>query len=158
MAIKKKTIRESFVSLLVLGVLTVFTATAYLKEISPASTRCPTVVNPAPSGDRRTSTQVIAEKYGKLPLIFEGSDEPENAPGDGNTLNDIVIAANCKSVQLRAERQGGGNGRVYTITFKVRDSSGNLATAICKVTVPHSQNGNPAIDDGPVYVVTGNCP
>ena len=46
------------------------------------------------------------------------SDEPEDSGGDGNTTNDIVIAANCKSVQLRSERMGGGNGRVYTILSK----------------------------------------
>jgi hypothetical protein len=85
------------------------------------------------------------------------SDEPENTAGDGNTLNDIVITPGCKSVQLRAERMGGGNGRVYTITFKVTDSSGNSTTATAKVTVPKSQNGSPAIDDGPMYTVNG-CP
>jgi hypothetical protein len=86
------------------------------------------------------------------------SDEPENSGGDGNTLNDIVIAANCKSVQLRSERMGNGNGRVYTITFKVTDASGNVSTATAKVTVPHSQNGSPAVDDGPQYTVLGGCP
>lgn len=85
------------------------------------------------------------------------SDEPNNGDGDGNTTNDIVIAPNCKSVQLVAERMGGGNGRVYTITFKVTDSSGNSTTATAKVRVPKSQNGNPAIDDGPHYTVNG-CP
>ena len=85
------------------------------------------------------------------------SDEAENGNGDGNTSNDIVIAANCKSVQLRSEREGGGNGRVYTIIFKVRDVSGNAATATAKVTVPKSQNGTPALDDGPHYTVFG-CP
>jgi hypothetical protein len=83
------------------------------------------------------------------------SDEPENSAGDGNTVNDIVIADGCKSVQLRAERMGGGNGRVYTITFKVTDSSGNSTTATAEVTVPSSQNGSPAIDDGPHYTVNG---
>src|SRR6185295_10618774 len=58
-------------------------------------------------------------------IISATSDESENGGGDGNTLNDIVIAANCKSIQLRAERDGGGNGRVYTITFRVTDASGN---------------------------------
>jgi hypothetical protein len=53
---------------------------------------------------------------------------------------------------------GGGNGRVYTITFNVTDSSGNIATATAKVTVPHSQNGAPAVDDGPQYTVMGGCP
>ena len=86
------------------------------------------------------------------------SDEVQNGKGDGNTLNDIVIAADCKSVQLRAEREGSGNGRVYTITFKVRDASGNTATATAKVTVPKSENGTPAIDDGPHYLVAGTCP
>jgi hypothetical protein len=85
------------------------------------------------------------------------SDEPDNSAGDGNTSNDIVIAPGCNSVKLRAERMGGGNGRVYTITFKVTDSSGNSTTATAKVTVPKSQNGSPAVDDGPQYVVNG-CP
>lgn len=86
------------------------------------------------------------------------SDELENSGGDGNTLNDIVIAANCKSVQLRSEREGGDNGRVYTITFRVKDASGNVATATAKVTVKKSQGSGPAIDDGPQYTVLGSCP
>ncbi|MDX6612477.1 MAG: hypothetical protein QOD75_1663, partial [Blastocatellia bacterium] len=88
------------------------------------------------------------------------SDELEDNPtgGDGNTLNDIVIAANCKSVQLRAERDGNLNGRVYNITFAVVDSSGNVGTATVKVTVPKSQNGAGAIDDGPKYTKNGVCP
>jgi hypothetical protein len=85
------------------------------------------------------------------------SDEPNNSDGDGNTTNDIVIAPGCKSVQLVAERMGGGNGRVYWITFKVTDGSGNTTTAMARVTVPKSQNGNPAVDDGPKYTVNG-CP
>jgi hypothetical protein len=86
------------------------------------------------------------------------SDELENSGGDGSTLNDIVIASNCRSVQLRSERVGGGNGRVYTITFKVADSSGNTTTATAKVTVPKSQGSGPAIDDGPQYTVISSCP
>jgi hypothetical protein len=87
------------------------------------------------------------------------SDETENGNGDGNTLNDIVIAANCKSVQLRSERDGGGDGRVYTITFKVKDATGNVATATAKVTVPKSQgNGGAAVDSGVHYTVNGTCP
>jgi len=35
------------------------------------------------------------------------SDEMQNEKGDGNTLDDIVISDDCKSVQLLAERQGG---------------------------------------------------
>jgi hypothetical protein len=85
------------------------------------------------------------------------SDEFENSAGDGNTFNDIVIAADCKSVQLRAERDGGDNGRVYTIFFSVKDAAGNTATATSKVVVPHN-NGSGAVDSGPHYTVTSNCP
>jgi hypothetical protein len=86
------------------------------------------------------------------------SDELEDSGGDGHTLNDIVIAPDCRSVQLRAERQGGGDGRVYTITFKVTDSSGNVGTATAQVTVPRNQAGSSAIDSGVHYTVNGSCP
>lgn len=95
---------------------------------------------------------------GNVVIAQVSSDEPDDGLGDGSTINDIVIAPDCKSVQLRAERQGGGNGRVYTITFKVSDAEGNTTTATAKVTVPKSQGNNAAIDDGPVYTKTGSCP
>ncbi|MCH8807585.1 MAG: DUF5011 domain-containing protein, partial [Planctomycetes bacterium] len=78
------------------------------------------------------------------------SDEPEDAPGggDGHTLNDIVLVSNS-SLMVRAERQGGGNGRVYGITFQVVDASGNITETICFVGVPHDQSGGLPIDDGP---------
>ena len=89
------------------------------------------------------------------------SDELEDNPTgmDGSTLNDIVIAPDCKSVQLRRERDGGLNGRVYTITFKVTDNFGNTGTATVKVNVPVNHNGT-AVDDGPAagYTVNSLCP
>jgi hypothetical protein len=90
-------------------------------------------------------------------ILKISSDELENGAGDGNTLNDIVIAGNCKTAQLRAERSVSGNGRVYTITFKVKDSAGNFTTSTAKVTV-RSSPGNPAVDDGPMYTVNSSCP
>src|SRR5262249_15820486 len=95
---------------------------------------------------------------GSVTISMVTSDEANNSGGDGNTTNDIVIAADCKSVQLRSERSGSGNGRVYLIIVKVTDGSGNVSTATAKVTVPKSQNGAPAIDDGPHYTVLGACP
>ena len=86
------------------------------------------------------------------------SDEVEDGSGDGSTLNDIVIAGNCKSVQLRSERDGGSDGRVYTIYFKVTDASGNVGTASATVTVPQSQGSGPAVNSGPHYTVNGGCP
>ncbi len=88
------------------------------------------------------------------------SDEADDAPGksDGTTTQDIVIAPDCKSVQLRAERDDKRNGRVYVVTLRVRDSSGNTVRAEYKVTVPLSQNGSPAVQDATAYTVTSSCP
>lgn len=88
------------------------------------------------------------------------SDEADNVPGtdDGNTLNDIVIAADCKSVQLRAERNGSLDGRVYTVTLKVTDSSGNVTTATRQVTVQISPGSGAGVDSGTAYTVLSSCP
>jgi hypothetical protein len=91
-------------------------------------------------------------------IVSVSSDEPENGDGDGNTLNDILIANDCQSVQLRAERQEGGNGRVYRINLRVTDAVGNVATATAFVLVPVGHDDT-AIDDGPAggYTVNSNC-
>jgi len=99
--------------------------------------------------DALTVSNVVIEKV--------TSDEPENSNGSGNTLNDIVIAADCKSVQLRAERENAGDGRVYTITFKVTDSSGNVGRKTAQVHAPKNL-GVPVVDSGPQYTVNGTCP
>ena len=59
-------------------------------------------------------------------------------------------------MQLRSS-DGGGNGRVYTITFKVTDSSGNVTRATATVVVPHNPGQTP-VDSGPHYTVNGTCP
>lgn len=97
---------------------------------------------------------------GSVVIVKVTSDEIENGNGDGNTLNDIVIAPDCKSVQLRSEREGNSNGRVYTIYFKVADSHGNFGTATAKVVVQHNP-GETAVDSGVHYTVCcggGTCP
>jgi len=86
------------------------------------------------------------------------SDEPvdANGDGDGNTTDDIIISNDCKSIQVRKERQGSGNGRVYTVYLDLDDGNGNTASTTCQVQVPHT-NGETAIDDGAVYEVLGDC-
>jgi hypothetical protein len=61
-------------------------------------------------------------------------------------------------VQLRAERDGGGDGRVYTITFRVRDTAGNTGFATAQVIVPHDQGHPNAVDSGVAYTVISGCP
>jgi len=63
-----------------------------------------------------------------------------NGPGDGNTEPDWELFDDELLVALlRAERAGGGTGRVYTIHIECMDASGNIAEAIVDVTVPHDQ-------------------
>ena len=92
-------------------------------------------------------------------ILSVGSDEVDNAKnyGDGNTINDIVISQDCKSVYLRKERQGSGNGRVYTITLGAVDGSGNTSTTNCCVTVPLSDDGTSSVNDGPAYTISNSC-
>jgi hypothetical protein len=72
-------------------------------------------------------------------IVGVESNEPINGPGDGNTEPDWEFTGDDLIVLLRAERDGGGTGRVYTVYVTCADASGNLADAIVDVTVPHDQ-------------------
>ncbi|HKY33098.1 MAG TPA: hypothetical protein VJV23_11225 [Candidatus Polarisedimenticolia bacterium] len=79
-------------------------------------------------------------------LVSVTSDEPDDAAGggDGHTTGDIQDAeagTADPSFVLRAERQGSGDGRVYTAVYSAVDEAGNVSSASSAVTVPHSQNG-----------------
>jgi hypothetical protein len=70
------------------------------------------------------------------------SSEPDDSQGDGNTRNDIQAAAigtPDTQFQLRAERSGGGPGRIYSILYQGFDGSGNTTPASAQVVVPHNQ-------------------
>ena len=77
-----------------------------------------------------------------IELVSVTSNEPPNANGDGNTEPDIMgVEAGTADLhfQVRAERQGGGSGRIYTAVYRVIDASGNSIEAQATVTVPHDQ-------------------
>ena len=83
----------------------------------------------------------------EVTFLSASSDEPVNDKGDGNTEPDIVL--DCDSVQLRSERQGGSNGRVYTLGWKAVDNNGEVTEGECLVSVPHDQSGRAAIEPQP---------
>jgi hypothetical protein len=84
-------------------------------------------------------------------ILCATSDEPDAViPGD--PPGDIVIL-DGQHVQLRSQRIGGLNGRVYRISFQVTDSSGNVTTASCRVDVPHDNADDSAVEDPPAYEV-----
>jgi DNA/RNA endonuclease G (NUC1) len=68
------------------------------------------------------------------------SNEPINGQGDGDTSPDWLIV-DSHHVQVRAERAGGGNGRIYTIAADCRDRFGNASQKSATVTVPKNNSG-----------------
>jgi hypothetical protein len=67
------------------------------------------------------------------------SSDPVTGKGD-NTRPDWRVTGDL-SLDLRAERAGGGSGRTYSITVECTDASGNSATRTVAVKVPHDQRG-----------------
>ena len=61
-----------------------------------------------------------------------------------------------ETAQLRAERFGNGNGRVYVITFVASDGRGGESVGNVAVYVPHDEHGGTChcIDDGQYYDAT----
>lgn len=75
------------------------------------------------------------------------SDEPtgtiEGAGGKANAPDAIIGTGG--NFQLRAERSGLGDGRVYIINFTANDGKGGVTPGSVKVGVPHDVNGT-AVD------------
>jgi len=88
-------------------------------------------------------------------LMNVSSDEPDDAAdlADGVTVNDIQAASLGTSdfdLQLRSERSGTGDGRAYTIVYRISDASGNASLASAVVIVPLSRAGAGAGSSPPV--------
>jgi hypothetical protein len=85
----------------------------------------------------------------RIDSIFQ--DEPVNGKGDGNTSPDGQ-GIGTSSAEVRAERQGSGNGRVYHIGFTADDGKGGTCSGVVLVGVPKSQGkkGGP-VDDGALF-------
>ncbi len=112
-----------------------------------------------------TATDACFDPDEILPItVTVSSSEPDEATGngDGNTTGDVngqdgytspvnvtasfsydtVNGRWAGTVLLRAERQGAGNGRKYTLDVSAMDSSGNPATTSCCVIVPHDRRAS----------------
>jgi len=64
-------------------------------------------------------------------IVSVESNEPQDGPPDWQMTGDLTLL-------LRAERNGSGSGRTYTLTVEVTDSSGNASRQTVDVVVPHS--------------------
>jgi hypothetical protein len=81
------------------------------------------------------------------------SDEPVNGNGDGNTCPDAKIKSNGR-VELRAERSGDGNGRVYAIHFTATDETDDSCDGVVFVCVPPNKSSESCVRDETQYDVT----
>jgi predicted extracellular nuclease len=91
-----------------------------------------------PEGDAVTIT---------VDSIFQ--DEAVDAPDSGNTAPD-GRGVGSEVAQVRAERVGTGNGRVYHIGFTATDELGGSCSGVVQVGVPISEVDT-AVDDGPLF-------
>jgi hypothetical protein len=80
----------------------------------------------------------------QISLESATSSEPDDAPGDGDgatvgDLGTLLPGQPQSSFTLRAERSGGGPGRLYQLRYEATDASGNTTPALAIVTVPHDR-------------------
>jgi hypothetical protein len=94
---------------------------------------------------RSVSIQANAVDKGGGDLVLDvvvQSNEPANDGGDGSTdvdwyIDSVDNATGMIALQLRAERSGGGTGRVYTVTITATDEGGNQSSSAVQIRVPH---------------------
>jgi hypothetical protein len=91
-----------------------------------------------PDGDMVTIT---------IDSIFQ--DEAVTARGSGKSAPD-GRGVGTSTAEVRAERVGGGNGRVYHIGFTATDGLGASCAGTVTVGVP-SRPHKPPVDDGPLF-------
>jgi CHRD domain len=71
-------------------------------------------------------------------IISVSSNEEDKGKGKGHKETDWKITGD-HTLNLRAARDGKGQGRVYTITIEATDLSGNTSRSTVTVTVPHDK-------------------
>lgn len=78
-------------------------------------------------------------------LVSITSNEPDDGKGDGHTTGDIdgvEWGMPDTAFQLRAERSGTGDGRLYTVIYGAYDAAGNSTFDTSYVRVPVDNEGS----------------
>lgn len=76
-------------------------------------------------------------------------DEPTDSQGDGLTTPD-ALGVGTSTAQVRVERAGTSDGRVYHIGFNAEDGRGGICSGTVLVSVPHDVT-RIAVDGGALY-------
>lgn len=77
-------------------------------------------------------------------------DEPTSGLGDGDQSPD-GSGIGTSTANIRVERSGTSDGRVYHISFSASDGNGGSCTGQVFVSVPINQNVSGSIDQGAIY-------
>ena len=113
----------------------------------------PTIVELWPPNHRWVEVAIegVSDPEGdpvSLEVVAIHQDEPVAGPGNGHSPDGSGLGTATAS--LRSERDGGGDGRVYAITFVARDPSGAEAVGEVRVCVPHDRSTDCG-DGGALY-------
>src|SRR6185295_20033880 len=96
-----------------------------------------------------------------VPVTLAGATDPDGDPvhvkitritQDEPTDGTSAIADSTGTCQLRSERDGSGNGRVYTVWYTADDGNGGTCDGSVQVCVPHDRGHSACVDDGQRYV------
>jgi hypothetical protein len=90
----------------------------------------------------------------KIVITSIVQNEPVTGDGSGNTGVD-ALGVGQPNAQVRAERSGQGNGRLYRINFDATDGKGGSCAGSVTVDVPHD-NRISAPEGARYYLSTGN--
>jgi hypothetical protein len=84
-------------------------------------------------------------------------DEPVTSGGSVGTCPD-ADGVGTAHARVRAERSGGGDGRVYHLSVRATDGRGGRCTTTVAVCVPHDEgHGGRCVDQGPLFNSAEPC-
>ena len=109
-----------------------------------------------PANHKLVDIQIVnlTDTCGSVLVTIDGitQDEPVNDIGDGSTGPD-AFGVGTDTAQLRAERSGTGDGRVYEISFTANAGTRGACSGTVQVGVPHDKKDT-AVDSGQLYPST----
>jgi hypothetical protein len=114
-----------------------------------------------PNNSMRTINASITTTGNCTPLAVTLVSITSDEGDESNDVSGATFNSDDRSFSLRAQRNGNGDGRSYTITYRVTDNAGNTATATATVVVPHNNSKlvvTPAESAPEVVVLEQNIP
>ncbi len=132
---------SSFIIAESLGELDCSTATPSQDDLWPPNHKMKSITI---SGITRPDTSPI-------PITITSIFQDEPTTGSGGDKSPDAEGIGSSTAELRSERLGSGDGRVYHIFFDAIDSSGATCSGEVLVSVPHDQSGPSAVDGGALF-------